>query len=287
MRRDRGDDPQGMERTLRERAAPAGSPRYYALLFAPADVRSALTALYAFDAEIRAAVHPATEHAAAHLKLAWWREEIERLARGKPLHPIGRALLAAAEPLGLEITGLPDYLVAAEHDLSARPIVDEDEFTGYLQRGGGLIQQLAASFAQPSLDRRGDARRFGAALGRGLRLVEVLRSVRADAAAGRSRLPQSRLRASGVSTAELAATAPAPQTLNLLNACAAQAQALITEALELRLVDRPRQRAAIVLGTLGLASLQHMRRSGFTPQSSSADGAFRLLWRAWRAARSA
>jgi hypothetical protein len=90
-----------------------------------------------------------------------------------------------------------------------------------------------------------------------------------------------------VSPAELAATSPSPQTLTLLNACAAQAQALITEALELRLVDRQRQRAAIVLGTLGRASLQHMRRSGFTQQSSSADGALRLLWRAWRAARSA
>ncbi len=287
MRREAAADLQSLERTLRERGAPAGSARYYALLFAPDDVRAALTALYAFDAEIRAAVHPETEHAAAHLKLAWWNEEIERLARRRPLHPIGRALLAAAEPLGLEIKELADYLVAAGHDLSARPIVDEDEFTGYLQRGGGLLQQLAARFAQPSLDRRSDTRRFGAALGRGLRLLEILRSVHADAAAGRVRLPQSRLRASDVTTAQLAADSPSPQALALLDACATQAQSLITDALDLRLVDRPRQRAGIVLGALGLAALKRMRNRRFAARASTSDGAFAHLWRAWRAARSA
>ena len=287
MRRETADAARGLERTLRERAAPVGLPRYYALLFAPAEVRPALTALYAFDAEIRAAVHPGTEHAAAHLKLTWWREEIERLARGKPVHPIGRALHAAAEPLGLEITGLADYLVAAEHDLSARSIVDDDEFMGYLQRGGGLLQQLAASFAQPSLDRRSDTRRFGGSLGRGLRLVEILRGVRSHATAGRVRLPESRLQACNVSATELAADTLSPKTLALLSACATQAQALITDALDLRMVDRPRQRAGIVLGTLALATLKRMRSGGFTPQSSTADGGLSQLWRAWRAARGA
>ena len=146
MRRETADAAPGLERTLRERAAPVGLPRYYALLFAPAEVRPALTALYAFDAEIRAAVHPGTEHAAAHLKLTWWREEIERLARGKPVHPIGRALHAAAEPLGLEITGLADYLVAAEHDLSARSIVDDDEFMGYVMQFGAMLQDGHVQF---------------------------------------------------------------------------------------------------------------------------------------------
>ena len=39
---------------------------------------------------------PPIELAAAHLKLAWWREEIERLGRGAPVHPISRYIASLA-----------------------------------------------------------------------------------------------------------------------------------------------------------------------------------------------
>jgi phytoene synthase len=285
MRREAGGDPRSLEQTFRERAAPAGSSRYCALLFAPADIRSALTALYAFDAELRAAVHPDTEHSAAHLKLTWWAEEIDRIVRGRPLHPIGRALSAAAQPLGLDLACLADYLVAAQHDLAGLPVTDDEELTAYCQRSGGLIQQLGACFAEPALDRRMQARRFGGALGRGLRLAELLRSHRNDLRAGRVRLPQSRMRQHHVTTANFLSQNPPPAAVELLDELAAQAVALISQAETQGLTDRSRQRAGIVLGALAVNSLQRMRSSRFAARSMREPVALTQLWRAWRAAR--
>jgi 15-cis-phytoene synthase len=287
MRREAGDDLRTLERTFREHAAPAGTPRYCALLFAPTDIRSALTALYAFDAELRAIVHPDTEHAAAHLKLAWWSEEVERMARGAALHPIGRALSAAADSSGLDLSALADYLVAAQHDLAGLPIIDDEELTAYCHRTGGLVQQLAACLAQPSIDRRSEVRKFGGALGRGLRLTELLRSHRADLRAGRVRLPQNRLQQHHVSVTDLLSAAPSPGAIELLDMLAVQATALIAQAQTQTLADRSRHRAGLVLGDLALAELRRMRTARFATRSMTEPVAVAQLWRAWRAARRA
>ncbi len=286
MRRETGADPRTLELTFRERAAPAGSPNSYALLFADADLRPALAALYAFEAELRAAVQPRTEHAAAHLKLAWWAEEIGRIVRGSPLHPIGRALCAAAEPSRIDLAMLGDTLAAAQHDLARRPIADLDELGAYCQRSGGITQQLAALFGEPAADRRGDAGKFGGALGRGLCLAELLRHHVADLNAGRNRLPQSLLRERKVAVGDfLSATRPAGATA-LLDELAAQATEWLEQARRARDIDRARQRAGLVLAELAHGALQRMRGDHFSARSLGAPPAFTLLWRAWRTARS-
>jgi phytoene synthase len=287
MRREAGEDPRTLEQTFRERAAPEGSARYYALLFAPGDLRPALAALYAFEAELRAAVHPATGHSAAHLKLAWWAEEVERIVRGAPLHPIGRTLCAAAHAVNVDLACLNDTLAAAHHDLAGRPIADQEELLAYCQRSGGLAQQLAACLAQPSADRRAEVRRFGGALGRGLRLADLLRNHAGDLQAGRSRLPEELLRKHRVAPDEFLTAAPSPGAVALLDELAASATALLTEAVALPLADRARQRAGLVLAELALVSVRRMRAARFAPASLIDPPALAQLWRAWRTARKA
>ncbi|HZF17443.1 MAG TPA: squalene/phytoene synthase family protein [Steroidobacteraceae bacterium] len=285
MRREAGADPRTLELTFRERAAPAGSPQYYALLFADSELRPALAALYAFEAEMRAAVHPSIEHAAAHLKLAWWAEELERIARRTPLHPISRALVLAADPLNIDLSALADLLTAARFDLAGHPLTDTEQLLAYCQRSGAVTQQLAAGFAQPAVDRRTETRRFGSLLGRGLRLTQLLRSHVEDAKAGRLRLPQDRLLAIGLAPPDfLAQPRPAGATA-LLDELAGRAAELLTAAIAMPLADRSRQRAGLVLAELAFASVRRMRTAGFSAPSLRAPPAFRLLWRAWRTAR--
>ncbi len=285
MRREAGADPRTLELTFRERAAPAGSPQYYALLFADPDLRPALAALYAFEAEMRAVVHPGVEHAAAHLKLAWWSEELERTARGAPLHPISRALAAAAAPLNLDLSALGEHLSAAQFDLAAHPLADMEQVLIYCQQSGGVTQQLAASFAEPAIDRRTETRRFGSLLGRGLRLTQLLRSHVEDGKAGRLRLPQDRLQQLGLTPAHFLAEARPAAALALLDELAARAADLLQGATALVLADRSRQRAGLVLAALALVSIQRMRASRFSIGSLRTPPAFQLLWRAWRTAR--
>lgn len=51
--------------------------RYLATLFAPADKRPALHALYAFALEIEAVRHRVTQSLAGEVRLQWWREVID------------------------------------------------------------------------------------------------------------------------------------------------------------------------------------------------------------------
>ena len=60
--------------------------RYLAMLFAPADTRPHLFALYAFNLEIALVRERITEPAAGEIRFQWWREVLEGPRRaGDPL----------------------------------------------------------------------------------------------------------------------------------------------------------------------------------------------------------
>lgn len=64
-----------------------GSIRYFVLLYCPTDRRRALATLLAVSDEIDVGRARTMEHAVAHLRLEWWRTELQRFARGAPQHP--------------------------------------------------------------------------------------------------------------------------------------------------------------------------------------------------------
>ena len=135
--------PRRLEQSYRVLAVPAGSPRYWSWLFAAPRMRDPLLGIYALLAEWRALLDPAIELAAAHLKLAWWREEIERLARGAPVHPITRyiASLQQADPRAADVdfSPLEKTLEAAARQIGGAP----------LERGAELEAHAAALWALP------------------------------------------------------------------------------------------------------------------------------------------
>jgi phytoene synthase len=135
--------PRRLEESYRVLAVPAGSPRYWSWLFAAPRMRDPLLGIYALVAEWRAILDPAVELAAAQLKLAWWRDEIERLGRGAPVHPISRyiASLARARPGAGEVdfTPLERTLEAVARQIGGAP----------LERGAELEAHAAALWAEP------------------------------------------------------------------------------------------------------------------------------------------
>src|SRR5882757_4588568 len=72
------------------------SARYFALLYSPASQRLVLDALFGIEREIFESLRPGLDHHVAHSRLQWWREECERTAAGRPVHPLTRALIDAA-----------------------------------------------------------------------------------------------------------------------------------------------------------------------------------------------
>ena len=72
------------------------------MAYAPAEARPALTLLFALDERLGAIVARTTEPTIGLIRLAWWREALERLdASAAPAEPLLRALTAGVLPHGL------------------------------------------------------------------------------------------------------------------------------------------------------------------------------------------
>ena len=64
-----------------------GSAHSFLLLYTPRPRRAALRTLLALADEIGAGLGRQLDHDVAHVRLQWWREELQRFAEGVPAHP--------------------------------------------------------------------------------------------------------------------------------------------------------------------------------------------------------
>src|ERR1700730_9349916 len=90
---------QGLDKTGSPGAPPASHPlqptRYLAWLYSPPLQRPVLAALCEIESEIATSLRAGLDHHVAHTLLQWWREECERCAQGRPVHPLTRELVRA------------------------------------------------------------------------------------------------------------------------------------------------------------------------------------------------
>jgi phytoene synthase len=126
-------------------ALAAGDPdRTVAAFFAPARLRPALIALYAFDLEVGRIGAIAREPMAGHIRLAWWREQIAAIYAGSPLQaPVPRALAEAVRLHGLPREQFERYLAARAHDLEEAPFADEAALEAHADAIHGGVMRLA------------------------------------------------------------------------------------------------------------------------------------------------
>lgn len=123
--------------------------QWLSILWAPAAARPALVALHAFDLEQQRVVAEVREPMLAEIRLAWWREQLEALAGGKPPppQPILRALAGNARARGVDLAGLMPIEEGFLPLLTEGPIVPLDLAAA---RGGPLFRCLmAATFGRP------------------------------------------------------------------------------------------------------------------------------------------
>jgi phytoene synthase len=119
--------PAGAFGHCRRLVAETGKERYWASLYAPAERRDALYALYAFDQEIARVPALVREPMAGEIRLQWWREVLEGERDGEAAaHPVAAALRDTVTNYGL----LADKLTAL---IDARGGALYDERTGDLE----------------------------------------------------------------------------------------------------------------------------------------------------------
>jgi phytoene/squalene synthetase len=119
-------------------APEALSAAYFALLYTPRAQRARLRLLFALARELDARASVTLDHSLSHVRLEWWREELERFAAGEPRHPWLRDLLAQ-DAMSRQLPLRP-LLDAAAMDLASRTL--------QRQRGSALASALFVAAAQ-------------------------------------------------------------------------------------------------------------------------------------------
>jgi 15-cis-phytoene synthase len=250
-----------------QRAAPPGSTRYFALLYATPTERELLSTLFVIDSEIRASIYAA--HEVAHTRLQWWRTEIDRLINRNAQHPATQALQSALPNADFSV--LHEVLVAADMDVACMTYQTKAELDAYLIRSG-TVYEFAA---QPSPEARLHARQLGTLL----RRVETLRDLSIEAKAGRVYLPFDELDTRKITLENLRSTQPPKLLIDLV---AAEVQRVATELNAIPLVSRP----LTVLGQLHARLLTQITAADHDVFSQRHElGPLRKVWTAWRAAR--
>jgi len=109
--------------------------RYLATLFAPADKRNALFALYAFDIEISRVRELARETMPGEIRLQWWREVLLGERAGEATaNPVGAAVMDILGRFAFARDPLVDLVEARRFDVHNEPMVSAEEFESYASR---------------------------------------------------------------------------------------------------------------------------------------------------------
>lgn len=122
----------------------ADKDRFLASLFAPADRRRDVLALYAFDVEVAAIRNRAGEPMPGELRLQWWREALEGSRGGEArAHPVAAALLDTLARHELPGAGLIDLIEARTFDLYDDPMPTLAALETYARHTSSLVMTLA------------------------------------------------------------------------------------------------------------------------------------------------
>ena len=119
--------------------------RYIATLFAPADRRDALFALYAFNAEIARVRDVAREPMPGEIRLQWWREVVNGERSGEAAaNPVAAALLATIERHNFAVELLSTMIEAHRFDLYDEPMARLSDLETYARETSSALIGLVA-----------------------------------------------------------------------------------------------------------------------------------------------
>ncbi|WFP60455.1 phytoene/squalene synthase family protein [Mesorhizobium sp. WSM4904] len=122
----------------------ADHDRYLSALYAPANKRDALLALYAFNAEIAGVRDRIHEPLPGEVRLQWWRDVILAEGEAETGHPTADVLRAAITAHHLPKAAFENMLEARVFDLYDDPMPSRTDLEGYCGETAAALIQLAA-----------------------------------------------------------------------------------------------------------------------------------------------
>ena len=205
----------------------ADKDRFLASLFAPANRRPHLFALYGFNVEIARVGQVAHEPLAGEIRLQWWRDALSGRAPGEAAaNPVAAALLDTIARCGLPAAPLDALIDARARDLYDDPILTLSELEAYGRATASTLFGMAARI----LDRGAAPDDVADPAGIAYALAGLLKAFPRHAARGQIYLPTETLERHGVASAEVAAGTAGPGLRAALAEIAGQARERLAQA---------------------------------------------------------
>ena len=259
--------------------------RFLTVLFAPADRREALFALYAFNLEVAKTREVVTEPLLGQIRLQWWRDSLSATYRGDvPQHEVLVPLAQAIEAFGLTRDYFERLIDARETDLEETAPPDLAALEAYAEGTAGTLQSLALEVLgvrdAPALEA---ARQVAIAAA----LTGLLRAVPFHARQRRVYLPTAVVEAVAVELGDLFELRPHLGLAHAVEHLADRAGEILRDARALRRqVARPAI-PALLPAVLASQYLRALRRAGHDVfdgrvQRRPALAAWSLAWHAAR-----
>jgi phytoene synthase len=250
--------------------------RYLTVLFAPAERREALFALYAFNLEIARVREAVREPMMGMIRLQWWRDALAEIGQGKiRAHEVVRPLAQAIADHNLDLVLFERLIAARERDLDPEPPADLPSLVDYARSSAGLLTQLALDvLGKPAVE----VREAGQAAGIALSLTGLLRSVAFHAAQRRIYLPVDLMRDAGITPGQLIERGPQQALRPVIETVAGEAARWSQKARKASGVTRPYLPAFLPL-TLADLYRRRLIAAGFDPFDPRVQQA--PPWRVW------
>jgi phytoene synthase len=259
--------------------------RYYATLFAPADMRPHLFALYAFSGEIARVREAISGPMPGEVRLQWWRDALAGEARGSVAdHPVAAALLGTIERFRLPVQPFLDLIEARTFDLYDDPMPGTGDLEGYLGETSSALIRLASLILADGRDPGGADAAGHAGLTYGI--TGLLRALPWHARRGQVFIPRDVLEPHGVTRDDIVMGRGGPGFLAALADMRALARRHLARFEELRRGLPAEIRPAFLPVALVPGYLARMERRGYAPFASVIERpAWTKIARLWRASR--
>ena len=255
--------------------------RYLAALFAPADRREDLFALYAFNLELAKTAELVSEALLGRIRLQWWRESLDGIYDGQPRrHAVITPLAAAVGRHGLSRVHFVQLIEGRAFDLEPEPPETLDHLTAYAAATSASLVLLALEVLGV---RDGAAVEAGRAVGIAWALTGLLRAVPFHARQKRLYLPRDRVEAAGVDLGGLFELRASAELARVVGELAATAAEHLAAARRLRARVPRRALPALLPGRLASAYLGVLAQAGYDPFDPAVQVAlpgeiWRLAW---------
>lgn len=262
----------------------ADKDRFLATLFAPAEHRRGLFALYAFNVEVSRVREAVREPLSGEIRLQWWSEVLAGEGRGEVAgNPVAAALTATMARYALPRERLAALLEARRFDLYDEPMATLAALDGYAEGTASNLIALAAQILNGGRDAGMGALAHHA--GCAYAIAGLLRAFPAHAARGQLYVPVELLERHGARGTDVAGGKATPELCAALAELRLIARRHLATARELVAAVPLAVIPALLVLAPAAATLTRMERRDYDPFVPVEIAPWRRQWLIWRAAR--